>query len=210
LLLCELSRILLDVNEKGLKIALVVVMGLAIGLAYWLWRSHSPVDLTAREVSEFVFGKGPCPGPLKTTFMRDSYMKNLISKGQKIKVQMNHYACHDIAVGDVVFYRFSSKAWPVVKRVVAIAGDSIRLSPDRERRAWNLLVNEKLVNGDSKDPYFFGTLNVLPPIGLTLKLSSKLRKDEVILLSGWAPGEADSGMFGVVNKVDVIGKVILN
>jgi hypothetical protein len=151
---------------------------------------------------------GACPGETKTLTANDVYMRGVLEKGQPYKVVMNYYDCQPVKDGEYVLYSLSENLDPVVKIVRAVGGDHFKLSKDKKHGAWNLIVNDEMVkNVTDNQPYFFG--GEMPA---TLSLYEKshkgvLHNDEVILLSSWAPGDSDSGIFGVFNVTDIVGKV---
>ena len=74
---------------------------------------------------------------------------------------------------------------------------------------WQLKINGKPVTGAKGERYSFG--GELPP---PLKLAEESRKgivgkDEVILFSSFPPGDRDSGTFGIISTVDIVGKAIV-
>lgn len=150
----------------------------------------------------------PCPGEKFVAVMKDHNMSGIIENGQSFSVLPNWYACHPLQDGDYVYYRYSYHRDPVVRIVRAREGDHFELIPDTVHKSWNIKINGKILLSD-KDPYYFGG-ELKPPLGLYEKShKGLLAQSEAIVFSSRAPGNLDSGIFGLVNVIDLIGKVEL-
>lgn len=155
--------------------------------------------------------KGACPGPTEEFVMNDVYMKGIIELGQKVKVETNYYACHPIQNGDIVMYYQNPEGEPIVKIVRAVPGDSFELTKDIKYKAWNIKINgDYLMDSVEKRKYFFGAATP-PTLSLYVKArDGVLRDEEVLLFSSWAPGDQDSGIFGIYKVGDLVGRVLVN
>lgn len=150
-----------------------------------------------------------CPGkafPFKNV---DVYVGQAFPLDQVVLVEPNYYRCHPVERGDYVVYRFSDRSEPVIRRVVAIPEDRFQLELDEKSRGWNLIVNgEAVVDLRDESPYFFGVPETRPPLSLAAeKRKGILASGEYIVLSTRAPGDLDSGMFGVVDTSSLAGRV---
>lgn len=153
------------------------------------------------------FDHTKCPGETIDFVVKDPYMRGVVEEGQKVKVVMNYYACNDLKHGDVVLYKYSQYQDPVVRRVVAVPGDSFTLR-SVENEGWELFVNGKVVTGVKGQPYRFGVDKYAPPLELAAQQRQhKLPEKELIVLSSFPPGDRDGGLFGLSNQVDIVGKV---
>jgi hypothetical protein len=187
---------------SGLLAAIVVV---ALGLAYHFLAPRPTEDEKPRIQKLAV---GPCPGETVDLVMQDTLMDGWIRKDQKIRVITNWYACNPIEKGDLVYYQYSSNFDPVVKVVRAAPGDFFKVARDKKFGAWNLIVNgDLLMDEASQAPYYFGA-EPNTVLSLYEKANGGVLKDgDVILLSNVPPGGNDSGLYGVANVTDIIGKV---
>jgi hypothetical protein len=150
----------------------------------------------------------PCPGESFEAEMQDPYMRGIIEKGQKFTVLPNWYACHPLTNGDYVYYRYSSNRPPVVRIVRAHEGDHFELVQDPKHHSWNIKINGVLFEA-AGEPYYFGG-EPPPPLSLYVKpRNGIIGRNEAIVFSSRSPGDMDSGVFGLVNVVDLIGKVEL-
>lgn len=141
--------------------------------------------------------------------MPDHLLQGIIEKDQEITVQMGYYACRPVEKGDIVLFRISTKMDPVVKIVRAVQDDEFELIADKVHNAWNIEINGDLLKaGDT--PYFFGS-NAKPTLSLYTKDGKKgvIKDDDMIIFSNLPPGEKDSGIIGLTNKQDILGKVVV-
>ncbi len=177
---------------------------LIMGLAFFFLKPGHEAEIKKPQAQR----GGPCPGEVVELAMPDPLMDGLLKKDQKFRVTINWYACHSIERGDLVYYQYSSSLDPVVKVVRAIPDDKFEVTRDKKAGAWNLTVNgELLMDEASQTPYYFGA-KPTAVLSLYEKANDGVLKDnDVILLSNVPPGGNDSGLFGVANVDDIVGKV---
>jgi hypothetical protein len=175
-------------------VAVIIVLLIAAGIAMYRYRSHQKPVMTY--VSEQARRKGPCPGK----------EEKFQAEGKSYRLLTNWYACHPVERGDLVYLRFSDRLDPVVRRVYGIPKDHFKVTADKAHRAWNLLINEKMVVDQQTKPRFFGAEK--PPL-LSLYEKTELKPGTFIVFAEASPGSQDSGTLGVVNSDDFLGKVEL-
>ncbi|MEQ1876747.1 MAG: hypothetical protein ABL958_08875 [Bdellovibrionia bacterium] len=188
-------------NKRNAVIAFAALILIAAGI-YFLYPRETPKPQFGGAKDQ------PCPGETIEIENPDGHLGTIAKKGQKLKITLNWYACNPLERDALVYYRFSSTLDPIVRIVRAVPGDKFKVVRDEKRGAWNLEVNGALImNEDGKDPYFFGGK---PPATLSLyEKQSKgvLGNGDVIMFAAIAPGQNDSGIFGVANVVDIVGRV---
>jgi hypothetical protein len=153
---------------------------------------------------------GICPGSIKTMTMADDHLRGVLERGEKFKLIENFYDCNPVKRGDLIYYQYSDQLDPVVKIVTGIPGDNFILKPDLQRRAWNIYINGKPIKSviQREGNYFFGG-QTSPTLSLFSKThQNTIWPDELIALSTYSPGDNDSGIFGMVKLVEVVGKVV--
>lgn len=200
-------------HKRAIIITILVVL---IGLLLFLFLNRKaltppPIQLPATPVPGtkpiYNYDHKKCPGDAIDFTVPDPYMRGIVNEGQKVKVVMNYYECNDLKHGDIVLYKYSQYQDPVIRRVVAVPGDTFKLR-SVEREGWELIVNDKVVTGIKGQPYRFGVDKYAPPLELAAKQRNhKLPEKELIVFSAFPPGDRDSGMFGLSNQVDIVGKV---
>lgn len=161
----------------------------------------------AKQFSFIIDANTPCPGPEIKYRMTDVSMVGLIEKDQEVDVIINYFACNPILKDQLVLYRFSGAMDPVLRKVVAVEGDTFKVQKDTKHKAWNLLVNGKIVKDRSGEPHYFG-FDKPPTLSLyEAPRKGKLQKDETIVFTSQPPSEKDSGTFGLTSKADMVGLV---
>lgn len=177
------------------NLTLLVVFLLAILAAAVLWTRRKPA---------IQFG---CVEQTKIIEVTDTrYMRDILESGKSYEALMGYYHCNPLQRNDIVLYRFSNTADPVIKIVRAVEGDRFELVQNKNIKAWNLRINGELIMYKDQ-PYFFGAATK-PTLGLYEKSRANvLGKDELIVLSQVPPGFDDSGIFGVINKNDIVAKI---
>jgi hypothetical protein len=181
------------------KILIVLGLMIVVGLGLYLVKrsKEPPVN---NLVSEEARRKGPCPGAVKA----------IESEGKKYRITENWYACKAQEAGDLVYYRYSFSLPPVVRKVVAVPGDIISLKKDEANKAYNLIVNHKVVEDSDGKPHHFGIITKEPVLSLYIKGGEdKLKPQQSVVFADQSPSVLDSGMFGVVNSDDFLGKAEL-
>lgn len=193
--------------KPNIRFVFLVVFFLLVAAAlvtYLKFRSSPPPQTQTAQIPK---AEGPCPGETKSLINRDPYMPGTLEKEQRFDVITNYYACNPLRRGDLVYFRFSFDMEPVVRKVVALEGDTFELSPDKEKHRWNLIVNGEMITAATGN-YFFGA-ETPPTLSLYVKARNGiLRAQEAIVLSTRPPGDFDSGTLGIVSVKDFLGKVI--
>jgi signal peptidase S26 family len=187
-------------NSKKINLVVSILLVLVLGAAVFLFfptKKHYATSTDQR-----------CPGDVYELEMPDGSMDGLLKQNQKFKVTQNWYACNPLERGDLVYYRFSTSNDPIVRVLRAIPGDEFEVLRDEKYGAWNIKVNSDMVmDKASGEPYYFGAK---PTATLSLYEKAnkgKLQEGDVIVLSNVPPGSNDSGLFGVANVADIVGKV---
>ena len=183
-------------NKKIVAILVGIVILIAIWFSYK--RMTEPETGTGSYLEDSKRRSGPCPGVSQI----------VESEGKKLKLIPNWYECNPLKAGDLVWSRFSFTKDPVARRLISVPGNTFSLEKDSEQEGWKLLVNDKIVLNSEKKPYVFGKGQHEPPLTLyTKKGIGTLKPREAILFADPSAGYLDSGMFGVVNADDFLGKL---
>lgn len=199
---------------RAIILTLAVVL-LGYSLYLYLQRSGSkrvedramPPLMDKRTKEIYNFDPNVCPGKPIEFVVKDPYMRGVVEVGQKVQITMNYYACNKLKPGDIVLYKFSQYEDPVIRRVVGVPGDQFKLR-SVPREGWELSVNGKVITGVKGEPYRFGVDKYDPPLELAGKQRNfVLPEKELIVLSSFPPGDRDSGIFGLCNQNDIVGKV---
>lgn len=133
-----------------------------------------------------------------------SSMQGIFENGDTVSIRLGYYDCHEVGRGDIIAYRYGSANAPIIKRAVAIPGDTWsvkRVEEDKE-------VYAIFVNGDEQTttlgvPYRIGSAQAK----MLSLYSSPLGKDSFLILGNIPIGSDDSTRFGLVGRKDILGRV---
>lgn len=108
--------------------------------------------------------------------------------------------------GDIVIYPYAGNPVPIVKSVKAISGDRFAIRKNTDN-LWNILVNDAILKTSDGIPY---TLSEAKSKMLGLYADSYhgiVPADTCLILGNLPNGTMDSTRFGLVNRIDLIGKM---
>lgn len=134
-------------------------------------------------------------------------MEPLIHSGQEVSVLFGYYGCYPFQRGDVVLYNYSGNMNPVIKVVRGVPGDSFSLEPGSG--GFRVVVNGvTVVNSAGREFVVSGRAYEL--LSLYVRDYKGMIPEDAYLLLGESPsGSVDSTRFGLVDRSDILGKVVL-
>lgn len=142
----------------------------------------------------------------KTVTVRGDSMSPLLKDGEELKVILSYYKNKKIERGDIVIAVVASNKTPIVKKVMAIERDRFLIKARSGR--CEIIVNGKTLK-NSKDQIYS-----LPQRACRLlKLYSNdykniIPRNSFLLLGDKINGSKDSTQFGLIDKKNIVGKVI--
>lgn len=150
-----------------------------------------------------------CPVTKEKVIVRGGSLEPIVMSGEVITILRGYYQCREPKRNDIVVYRYGGRPDPLVKIVRGIPGDSFSVVPGDKGGEWHILVNGRVLENSSGDPY---TLNIYAKDLLSLYEKDYRGRipSEAYLLLGNLPsteGSLDSRNFGLAGKEDLIGKV---
>lgn len=134
--------------------------------------------------------------PLK---VQGTSMEPMIEDGREMTVVMKYYDCNEISRNDIILYRYAGSEDPLIKRVVGVPGDT-----------FSYIDGRVVINGE----------DVKNSAGVTYNIDSNLlrlyansypviRENTYLILGDNPQGTLDSSRFGLINKKDVLGRVVV-
>ncbi len=147
--------------------------------------------------------KNNCTYTSEIKTVRGNSLAGLIEPGSEVRLLRGYYDCHEIRRGDIVAYDYAGNSNPIIKRVVGVPDDDWYLEFSGDGRK-TLVINGVEQMTTLGDPYLFGTsgakmLSLYP---------SPIPPGAYLILGNLPGGSTDSTQFGLVNKKDIIGKII--
>lgn len=161
-----------------------------------------------RVVDEFVSQK-KCPITKEVVTVRGDSMGDLIPGGTDVEVLKGYYDCNDAVRNEVVIHTYSGNINPIIKAIRGVPGDSFYAKKEGDGW-WYLYINgEKLKNSQGvyyiTDEYGARMINVY-----SHDYKGIIPEDVYLLLGDKRRGSLDSRVFGLVNKSDFIGRVVIS
>lgn len=136
--------------------------------------------------------------------VRGNSLAPLVKPGQTIRLLYGYYDNRAVKRGDIVAYNFSGNLAPIIKIVKAIPGDMWQLR--KSKGSYLIVVNNRPLKNSE------GRLYRIPESDIKmLKLYAKdyptLPEGVYLILGNQTSGSLDSSRFGLINKIDIIGRV---
>lgn len=148
----------------------------------------------------------PCPTQERRLKIRGDSLAGLIEDGAVTRIIMGYYACHEVGRDDIVVYNYPGGD-PLVKIVKGISGDEFRLKKYRPG-CWNLLINGKILRNSRKTAYCIGEHGYRMLSSYEKVYNGVIPQDACLILGNQPEGTLDSTRFGLVGRVDLMGKAL--
>jgi signal peptidase I len=115
-----------------------------------------------------------------------------------------YYACHEVMRDDIVFLDYAGNENPLIKIVKGIPGDTFSFNKH------DLYINEKLLTNSEGRSYHFDR-DAKNLLSIYMHDYNNVIPQDVYLVLGNKPGGSlDSTRFGLVNKIDILGKAVVS
>ena len=160
-------------------------------------------------ISVFGFGQlwsQSCDYAMTTMIVRGTSMNGLFASGDTIRVAEGFFNCNAIDRNDIVLVKWTGNEAPLLKRVVGLPGDQVRLEPNHGRS--NLLIGGEILRTADGTPYRFDQ-NASRMLRVYIdSYRGVIPKAAFIVLGNLPEGSKDSSHFGWVGRNMLIAKVI--
>ena len=131
--------------------------------------------------------------------VRGSSLSGLVAPGTRVDVLEGYLRCNNLSRGDLVLYNFTGDSVPLIKVVKAVPGDHWFLNGS------TIVVNNKTLMNSEGTPYSIGDTRRL---ALYTHDYPIIPTNTYLLMGNLAGGSLDSSVFGLVDKGDIIGRVL--
>lgn len=132
-------------------------------------------------------------------------LSGIISDGEKVRILNDYYLCNDILREDIVVYKYQGLDNPVIKIVKGIPGDSFKI--ENSGGDFLIYINGKVLSNSLGEIYRIKE-SASKMIQLYAKDYPVIPQNAFLLLGNLASGSVDSTKFGLIDRKDLIGKVI--
>ncbi len=133
-------------------------------------------------------------------------LEPIIYDNQSVKILEMYYLCNSVKREDIVLYNYFGNKNPLIKIIKGIPDDTFHLQ--KTGNGWNILLNGDLLVNSKNEVYVLDKTahNIL---SLYEKDYNGLIPENTYLIMGnLATGSLDSTHFGLVDKGDILGKVV--
>ncbi len=143
----------------------------------------------------------PPPVPSKSYTVSGTSMQPTLNSGDNIQVEEGYYKNHPVTRGDLVALKFQSRNRPMVKRVVAVAGNSVEI---KNGKFW--------INGRAPTEAWIKNRNIahnkLKILKIQLKrYGNRIPNGQLIVMGDNSKNSYDSGDYGMVSISQLSGRV---
>ncbi|MBI3011310.1 MAG: signal peptidase I [Candidatus Omnitrophica bacterium] len=161
--------------------------------------NHSPTGFDTRSET-------PCRVEAEERTVRGISLEPFIHHGQSVTILRGYYACHPVARGDLVVYRYAGHATPILKVVKAIPGDTFALEPAEDGTGVRLTINGQLAKTSQGIPYTMDERNSRMLALYARDYHGVIPEQAVLILGNQPGGSLDSIRFGLVGQRELLGK----
>lgn len=142
-------------------------------------------------------------------FVRGTSLAPLVNPGQAAELLYGYYDNQPVEREDIIAYRYAGRDVSIIKIVKAIPGDKWRLKRDEQNNSYQIIVNGKPLKNSQNKLY-----QIPESKSKMLKLYAReypqLGENTYLILGNQTSGSKDSTKFGLVDKSDILGKVIIS
>jgi len=147
-----------------------------------------------------------CNVGVEEKIVRGNSLTGLIENGETVKILFGYYDCNPIEREDIVAYNYKGNKNLIVKIVKGLPGDRFELK--RTREGWNILINNETLKNSEGENYLIES-NKYELLSLYGEDYDNLIPNETYLILGnLVSGSVDSTKFGLVDRKDILGKVV--
>jgi signal peptidase I len=194
-------------NKSVAAVGLIIILLIVALILFFINRMLQPVfNNLENQNAESLTTSNPasCVVTKEEKIVSGQSMAPLIKDGQTIKILFDYYKCHGVERNDVVAYKFSGDANPIIKMIKGMPGDTFHLLR-ASGSCWNILINNEFLKNSQNISYCF-------PDDRRLALYEKdynglIPKNAYLIFGDQPGGSLDSSVFGLIDQGDILGKV---
>lgn len=197
-------------NFTKRKIPAVFGMIIVIGVgAVLFFQYQNQKRISPPPHKEAEIGDQTCVTKTEEKIVRGNSLSGVLEDGTAIKILFGYYECNEVKINDVVAYQYAGNPRPIVKIVKALARDTFHLEKSQDIAGWNILVNSEILKNSQGKPYLLDDRGYRLLLLYEQDYKGMVPENTYLLLGNIAIGTTDSTQFGLVSKIDIIGKVVL-
>jgi signal peptidase I len=155
-----------------------------------------------------IFGQADssCISRISEKIVRGKSLEGVIANASTVFLLYGFYSCNEIQRNDVVAYDYKGSKIPLIKMVKAMPGDYFELVQVRSG-FYNIIVNKDTLREVTGNKYELrqGEYKMLNMYEREYK---NVMPRNTYLILGSRSGTTDSGRFGLIDKRDILGKIV--
>ncbi|MCL5017395.1 MAG: signal peptidase I [Patescibacteria group bacterium] len=183
----------------------LILVGIIVVLVVFLFRFTSVPEPESEVIVGGIPPSAPCFS-VEEKIVRGDSMSGIIEPGKTVKILSGYYKCNEVKRGDVIVYFYAGNTDPLIKIVKGIPGDKFGFQ--KISGGWYILLNGKILKNAQDRPYILdgGGYRMLSLYEHDYK--GIIPKDAYLILGNLVGGSIDSTRFGLVGKIDILGKAV--
>lgn len=142
-----------------------------------------------------------------TRIVRGNSMSPLVKNGQEIKIDINFYNNKDVSKNDIVYINHPSNKNNLIKIIIAIPNDKFKL--DKYQNGYSISVNDKTARNSEGKTYIFTTKEYSMFKLYEDSYKGVIPPNSYIVLGDNINNSLDSRKFGLIDRSNIIGKILL-
>ncbi|RLG13625.1 MAG: signal peptidase I [Candidatus Nanohalarchaeota archaeon] len=150
-----------------------------------------------------------CVAKTEEKIVRGNSLSGLIENGDTIKLLFDYYMCNEVKRGDVVAYEYAGNDNLIIKVVKGLPNDRFRMEKSESDCGWNILINDEAVRNSEEISYVLGEQGYRMLSLYERNYEGIIPENTYIILGNLVHGSMDSTRFGLVDKGDIVGKVVV-
>lgn len=151
--------------------------------------------------------KTDCVSKVEQRLVRGDSMSGLIENGQTVKILFGYYTCRLPERGDIIAYKYAGNQEPLIKIIKASPGDSFEL--EKTNGGYNILINNEILKNSQNQPYILDEKGYKMLSLYERDYKSVIPQNAYLVLGNRASGSLDSSRFGLIDKSDILGKIVI-
>jgi len=133
-------------------------------------------------------------------------MEPIISDSQEVTILKGYYSCNLVERNDIIIYSYAGNKNPLIKIVKGMPGDTFELR--KTGNSWNIILNDEILVNSEDTPYLLDKKNYNILSLYEREYDGIIPGNTYILMGNLPEGSLDSTRFGLIDKKDIIGKVV--
>ncbi|HRS54166.1 MAG TPA: signal peptidase I [Bacteroidales bacterium] len=148
-----------------------------------------------------------CITKISKKVVKGKSLEGVIANGSYVIMLYGFYNCNEIKRNDIVAYDYKGSKIPLIKMVKGLPGDTFVLVPTKFENLYNIIINGDTLREITGMKYEFKEAQYRM-LNMYAKAYNNIIPPNAYLILGTHSGTTDSGKFGLIDKRDILGKIV--